>query len=130
MKRNTILHEWIKVLRYYLTITTINRHSKTNRNYVEFICDSPIFEQLSGRLNDLRDAESCGYWIMVRPQKSAKKAVYQDHQVYQLFLTPVHPHKKYVAKVLAAAALDFTPIESAEKRMDRHIRQKLELVHV
>lgn len=117
MKRNEILDEWVKLLKENYEIEPVRRHrSAANGMYVEFISRSPLMQFVKGHQNTLKEAEACGYWVMVRKQLSAKKRFYKNHQVYQLFLTPVHPKKKFVDKVLAAAAMDFSPITKKERR--------------
>lgn len=117
MKRNEILDHWVNVFRKNFNIELVRRHrDASNGMYVEFISRSPLIEWVSGRQNMLKEAEACGYWVMVRRQPSLKKRYYKDHQVYQMFLTPVHPKKKYVDKVLAAVALEFVPVGQKVKR--------------
>jgi len=117
MKRNEILNEWVGILRRHYDIELVRRH-RTARSgtYVEFIYKSNLVNDLTGRQNMLKDAEACGYWVMIRKQPSAKKGFYKGHQVYQLFLTPVHPKKKYVDKVMAAVAMNFTPVMRRVRR--------------
>lgn len=117
MKRNKILDEWITKLKENYEIELVRRHrAAANGMYVEFISRSPLIQYIRGRQNTLKKAEACGYWVMIRKQPSAKKRFYKNHQVYQLFLTPVHPKKKFVDKVLAATAMDFAPITKKERR--------------
>ena len=60
----------------------------------------------------LPDAEKSGYWLMVRP-RIGKKGLYHGYQVYQLFLTPVHPKKRNEAKhILPAVDASFLPVEA------------------
>ena len=53
---------------------------------------------------------------LVRKQTSPKRRYYKGNQVFQMFLTPVHPKKKYVDKVLAAVAIEFTSVEQRKKK--------------
>ncbi len=117
MKRNEILDHWVKIFRGYYDIELVRRHrGAKNGMYVEFISHSPFVDMISGRQNMLKEAEACGYWVMVRKQTSPKRRYYKDHQVFQMFLTPVHPKKKYVDKVMAAVALDFSAVVKRGKR--------------
>ena len=123
MKRNEILDEWVKVFRSHFDIELVRRHrNAANGMYVEFISRSPLIQWVSGRQNMLKEAEACGYWVMVRKQTSPKRRYYKEHQVYQMFLTPVHHKKKYVDKVLAAVALEFAP--AAKGRESRVMAMK------
>ena len=125
MKKNKILQEWIKILKENFQIEIIRRHrNATNGKYIEFISHSPLVKWVSGRQNMLKEAESCGYWVMIRKQTSPKKSYYKNHEVYQLFLTPVHPKKKFENKILAAVAMDFYP--ECTKRTIRARLQKVE----
>ena len=111
MKRNEILDEWVKVFRENFDIELVRRHrGSANGMYVEFISRSPLIQWVSGRQNMLKDAEACGYWVMVRLQKSPKRQYYKGRQVFQMFLTPVHPKKKFEDKILATVALAFSPL--------------------
>ena len=132
MKRNAILNEWVKIFRNYFEIELVRRlRSSANGKYVEFISNSRLITMVKGRQNTLKEAEACGYWVMVRKQPSKKKQFFKNHQVYQLFLTPVHQKKKYVDKVLAAAALDFTPVViKGERRNNRKQRTTIHQVIV
>lgn len=121
MKRNEILDCWVKVFREHFDIELVRRHrGSANGKYVEFIFHSPLIEKVTGRQNTLKEAEACGYWAMVRKQTSPKRQYYKGHQVFQMFLTPVHPKKKYVDKVLAAVALEFTPVVQRKRKMARN----------
>ena len=119
MKRNEILDEWVKAFREHFNIELVRRHrGSANGKYVEFISHSPLMKSVTGRQNMLKEAEACGYWVMVRKQTSPKRRYYKGHQVFQMFLTPVHPKKKYVDKVLAAVALEFTPVGQRKRRKE------------
>jgi len=116
MRRNEILDEWVKVFRENFDIELVRRHrNAANGMYVEFISRSPLVKWLSGRQNMLKEAEACGYWVMVRKQTSPKRRYYKGNQVFQMFLTPVHHKKKYVDKVLAAVAMELTPVERRKR---------------
>ena len=130
MKRNEILDKWVKIFRNYFEIELVRRHrSAANGMYVEFISNSRLIEMVSGRQNTLKEAEACGYWVIIRKQLSKKKRYYKKHQVYQLYLSPVHQKKKYVDKVLAAAALDFTPVVKKEKQREYSLTFKNKKSH-
>lgn len=125
MKRNEILDEWVKVFRENFDVELVRRHrNAANGMYVEFISHSPLVKWVSGRQNMLKEAEACGYWVMVRKQTSPKRRYYKGHQVFQMFLTPVHPKKKFVDKVLAAVALEFTPVEKKGRRKRTRVMSK------
>ena len=79
------------------------RHRKSSTCIeIVFLCNA--FKSISGRLNTLREAEACGYWIICRAQRKGKRQTYRGHLAFQLFLTPVHPKKRHASQVLAQQA--------------------------
>jgi hypothetical protein len=87
--------------RYYLIIhdtmgaEIVHRRTRSSDMAIEIIFyNDGIVRIPVGRLNSLPEAERCCFWIMCRPQTSPKRAYYHGKQVFQLFLTPVHPKKR------------------------------------
>lgn len=86
MKRNEILDEWVKVFRENFDIELVRRHrNAANGMYVEFISHSPLMNSVSGRQNMLKEAEACGYWVMVRKQTSPKRRYYKGSRCSRCF---------------------------------------------
>ena len=113
LKIDKTLYQWIRILRNKYQIQLVPRRGKRRANYVEFIIHSKLVKYISGRQNMLPDAEKSGFWVMIRP-RTGKNRYYHDHQVYQLFLTPVHPKKRNEAKHLVPAVdVSFEPIANS-----------------
>ena len=69
----------------------VHRRKRRSNTCIEIIFYAEQFKVISGRLNTLREAEECGYWIISRPKSNT---FYDNHLVHLLFLTPVHPKKR------------------------------------
>ena len=105
---NAYLH-----LKDMLNAKMVHRRKRKTANSIEivFLCDA--INALSGRINTLKEAEACGFWIVCRQQTGKKHAFYHRLTVFQLFLTPVHPKKALENKIQAAQQAEevtFQPI--------------------
>lgn len=115
LKTDKILYDWICHLRQSIGICLVPRRGRRKTNYVEFIITATPINAITGRLNTLREAEECGFWVVARAQKG-KRATYHNQQVFQLFLTPVHPKKRREAMLRTTAPeVDFVPIVTKKK---------------
>ena len=92
-KIHPILYHWYLILREQLGATIVHRRKRGSETCIEVVFYNDMLPVITGRLNTLKDAEECGYWVMCRLQTTPKHMVYKGHRVYQLFLTPVHPKK-------------------------------------
>ena len=72
----------------------VHRSQRKSTMCIEVIFYTDNFMIVIGRLNTLKDAEKCGFWIMCRPQTKKGHTICKGHPVFQLFLTPVHPKKQ------------------------------------
>lgn len=78
----------------------IHRRKRTQSMCIEITFPGALFSiPPTGRLNTLKEAEECGFWIICRPQTKQKHMSYRGLRVYQLFLSPVHPKKRRVTNV-------------------------------
>ena len=77
------------------------RHRKSNTS-IEIIFTSPAIKEYTGRLNTLKEAEACGYWVTSRRQTKGKHLTWRGHAVFQLFLSPVHPKKQHETLLASA----------------------------
>ena len=77
------------------------RHRKSNTS-IEIIFTSPAIKEYTGRINTLKEAETCGYWVISRRQTKGKHLTWRGHAVFQLFLSPVHPKKRHEALLATA----------------------------
>lgn len=69
----------------------VHRRKRRSKTCTEIIFHCDKFLVKTGRLNTLPEAEKCGFWVVCRLKPNT---FYHDHQVYELFLTPVHPKKR------------------------------------
>lgn len=114
-KINPILYGFFLTLRSKLGAQIVHRRKRKSPDSIEIIYAGPLVESLVHRLNSLKNAEKCGYWIICRPQRG-KHQYYRGYQVFQLFLSPVHPKKRNEAKYLAVPVeVSFDPIQTSEK---------------
>lgn len=97
-KIHPILYNYYLCLKKTLGAEIVHRRKRTSSTSIEVIfhCDELVVP--TGRLNTLPEAERWGYWIICRLQTKKGKTVYKDHPVYQLYLSPVHPKKKYAIR--------------------------------
>lgn len=73
----------------------VHRRKRTQSMCIEITFPGKLFASPpTGRLNTLKEAEECGFWIICRPQTRPKHMFYRGLRVYQLFLSPVHPKKR------------------------------------
>ena len=108
-KINPVLYRFYLRLCDTLEAEIVHRRSRKSSTCIEVIFYSDYAEYIRGHINTRPEAEACGYWIMCRPQTAKGKEYYHGKQVFQLFLTPVHPKKKRAAGQLASETA-FEPI--------------------
>jgi len=114
-KINPVLYKIYLRLRRTLGAEIVHRRRRSSSTCLEIIFRNDFFEYLNTRINTLKEAEACGYWVMCRPQSKRGKEVWHGKRVYQLFLSPVHPKKRNEAKFLAVPTVEevsFVPIET------------------
>ena len=92
-KIHPILYKFYLRLNETLGAEMVHRRKRTSRMCIEVIFYNDICVPI-GRLNTLPEAEKCGFWVICRQQTKPKYMFYKDHEVYQLFLSPVHPKKR------------------------------------
>lgn len=123
-----ILYECFLLLRKKCGATIVHRRRRKSSTRLEIVFRCKGIEYISGRLNTLKNAEHCGFWIICRPQRKGRHAVWKGLPVYQLFLTPVHPKKRHEAQLAAerqaihaqqAAQVTFEPVEEAPAKRKR-----------
>ena len=90
-KIHPILYKFYLQLRKLLGAEMVHRRKRCSKTCIEIIYHCDNFLVMTGRLNTLPEAEKCGFWIMCRLKTNT---YYHNHQVYELFLTPVHPKKR------------------------------------
>ena len=93
-KMNPILYKWVCILRKQVGIQLVPRREKRRPDVVDLIFTNDFIADLSGHLNSYKDAEQCGYFVILKRLRSAKRGIYHDRRVYQLFLSPVHPKNR------------------------------------
>ena len=94
-KIHPVLYQFYLRLKTALKAEIVHRRKRTSTTCIEVIFHADkLSNTISGRLNTLPQAEACGFWIMCRPQTNQKHRFYKGHQVYLLYLTPVHPKKR------------------------------------
>jgi len=117
---NPILYAFYLRLKNTLEAEIVHRRRRKSNDCVEIVFHCNLFKDYSRRLNMLKEAEECGYWIICRAQKKRGHTTWHGCRVYQLFLSPVHPHKRHEARVRAAQMaqeVSFEPIyRSCPKR--------------
>ena len=91
---NSILYNCYLTLRKRLGASIVHRRKRKSSNCIEIVFCARGFESIKGHLNPLKDAEKCGFWIICRPQNKRGHTTYHGLQVFQLFLSPVHPKKR------------------------------------
>ena len=117
IKRTTMNNNIHPVLHYYylrlhelMGAEIVHRRTRKSNTCIEviFYCDGlPV---ITGRINTLPEAEACGYWVMCRPQTNPSRMYHDNHRVYQLYLSPVHPKKRREMKKI------ITPLRSYSAR--------------
>ena len=68
----------------------VHRRKRRSSMCIEIVFYCDLLKDLKGHLNALKEAEVNGFWVICRPKPHC---FYNGHQVYLLFLTPVHPKK-------------------------------------
>ena len=90
---NPILYKIYLPLHKKLGAHIVHRRRRKSADYIEIVFLSPTVDSLEGHLNTLKQAEKDGFWVICRAQRG-KHAFYRGRQVFQLFLSPVHPKKQ------------------------------------
>ena len=93
-KIHPVLYHFFLRLKDTLGAEIVHRRTRKSSMAIEIIFWNEEFALLKGRVNTLKEAEQCGFWIICRPQTNPKHMFYKDHRVFQLFLSPVHPFKR------------------------------------
>ena len=93
-----VLYEYFLRLQDRLGAEMVHRRRRSSITCIEIIFWCEGLQVITGRINSLSEAESCGFWVICRPQTRPERAIYKDKQVYQLFLSPVHPKKRRESK--------------------------------
>ena len=93
-KIHPVLYQFYLRLRDTLGAEIVHRRKRQSPMSIEVIFHSDEFLIVTGRLNTLPEAEKCGFWVICRKQTRKNYSIYKGHQVYQLFLSPVHPKKR------------------------------------
>ena len=110
---NPVLYEVFFTIKNTLGAQIVHRRSRKSPNCIEIIFTNPLIQSYTCRVNTLKEAEACGFWIICRAQNKRGHTVWHGRRVFQLFLTPVHPHKRHEARVQAvrmAQDVSFEPI--------------------
>jgi len=113
MFKHPLIRKWLRILKKKVGILVIRRHREENPNTADYIITNLAFTKIVGRLNTQKEAEACGYWVVSRRQRG-KKQFYKEKQVFVLFLTPVHPKKKFEQIAALEPAHEFYPIPRKE----------------
>ena len=96
-----ILYNFYLRLNDKMGAVIVHRRRRKSATCIEIVINNDAVKAISGRLNTLKEAEACGYWIVLRRQTKGKHATWRNKTVFQLFLTPVHPKKRHAAQLLA-----------------------------
>ena len=118
---NPVLYAFYLRLKDTLGAEIVHRRKRKSNTCIEVIFYDEIYKYLKGRLNTLKEAEECGYWVICRLQSKRGHEVYHSHRVFQLYLSPVHPKKRREAAHLIEMTeeVTFKPISA------RPINQRL-----
>jgi len=106
-KIHPVLYHFFLRLKDTLGAEIVHRRKRKSSMRIEIIFWNEELALFTGRVNTLKEAEKCGFWIICRPQTSPKHMFYKDHRVFQLFLSPVHPFKRREQKT------NITPLSAA-----------------
>ena len=90
-KIHPILYDFFLRIHDTLGAEIVHRRKRNSATSIEIIFYCDDFLIMTGRLNTLPEAEKWGFWVICRLQPNK---FYNGHQVYQLFLSPVHPKKR------------------------------------
>ncbi|MBQ3673233.1 MAG: hypothetical protein II928_02025 [Paludibacteraceae bacterium] len=94
-KIHPVLYDAYLMLQRRLGAEMVHRRKRKSTMCIEVIFYADSLAIITGRLNTLKEAEKCGFWIMCRRQTKKGHTIYKEHPVFQLFLTPVHPKKRH-----------------------------------
>ena len=108
-KIHPVLYHFFLRLKDTLGAEIVHRRQRKSSTHIEIIFWTEELALFTGRVNTLKEAEQCGFWIICRPQTNPKHMFYKNHRVFQLFLTPVHPFKRREQKT------DITPLSAVER---------------
>ena len=90
-----ILYKFYLGLRNSLGAEIVHRRKRKSNTCIDVIFYENGVAIPTRRLNTRPEAEKWGYWVICRPQTQRNHMYYQEHRVYQLFLSPVHPKKRF-----------------------------------
>ena len=127
-KIDPVLYTFYLRLKNELGAVLVHRRRRSSSTCIEIIFTNGCVAYITGRLNSLREAEKCGFWVISRRQTKRGHTAYHGLPVFQLFLTPVHPKKRNEAKHLAAPTVEevsFAPIRPTSHPALRIRRQVL-----
>ena len=93
-KIDPVLYDFFLTLKQTLGAEIVHRRKRISQTCIEIIFNNDLLPAPSERLNSLRDAERCGFWIICRKQTKHGHTIYKGRRVFQLFLSPVHPKKR------------------------------------
>ena len=93
-KIHPVLYNFYLRLKDTLGADIVHRRKRASATCIEIIFYSNFFVTISKRMNTLKEAEACGFWVICRAQAKPNKMYYKEHRVHQLFLSPVHPKKR------------------------------------
>lgn len=93
-KIHPVLYKYFLRLKDTLGAEIVHRRKRSSSMCIEIIFRSAFINGFEHHVNTLKEAEECGFWVICRKQTKRGHTSYKDHQVYQLFLSPVHPHKR------------------------------------
>ena len=126
-KINPVLYGFYLRLKERLGAEIVHRRRRKSTNYIEVVFHSEAIVSLQGRLNTLREAESCGFWIICRHQSRRDHGTWHGRTVLQLFLSPVHPKKRRTALVQQteiSESVSFEPVVLSALPSRVHRRKK------
>lgn len=88
----------------------VHRRARKSFTSIEIIFDSEegLIKNITGRINTLPEAEACGFWVICRKQTRKGYTHYNGLQVFQLFLSPVHPKKRREREVTITTIIPVT----------------------
>ena len=92
-KIDPVLYDFFLYLRRTVEVAIVHRRKRKSSTCIEIVFLSTAIKRYTCRLNTLKEAEQCGFWVISRAQRG-KHAFYHGHQVFQLYLSPVHPKKR------------------------------------
>ena len=105
---NPVLYDFYLRLKELLGATIVHRRKRKSNNCIEVVFTDDLYRHLNSRLNTLKEAESCGFWVICRLQTKRGHSVYHGRQVFQLYLSPVHPKKRLESLHLVEIAEEVT----------------------